>query len=199
MPGPWGRPAQHSRCRRWAFCWRPCWPQVGRNRPRPCDWHRLLPPHLGTCPAAPVPTKDLLPPHFGGGETDKEVGRGCFRELGTPPPHPASFETAPWEACAFLDRTFRAIFSNRPENASVLPKVTQQIHGTADQTYTRALGAPCVHGRGVEGQQAGRRRWGWVPNEPPLPSPPLPSPLLLSLLSLARFVWRMTHRNAAKS
>ena len=144
-------------------------------------------------------TSGPVAPHLRGGETDKEVGRGCFRELGTPPPHPASFETAPWEACAFLDRTFRAIFSNRPENASVLPKVTQQIHGTADQTYTRALGAPCVHGRGVEGQQAGGRRWGWVPNEPPLPSPPLPSPLLLSLLSLARFVWRMTHRNAAKS
>lgn len=135
------------------------------------------------------------------------MGRGCFRELGTPPPHPASFETAPWEACALLDRTFRAIFSNRSEKASVLPKVTQQVHGTADQTYIRALGAPSVHGRGVEGQQVGGRRGGWVPKEPsraepplpPLPSPPLPPPLLLSLLSLARFVWRMTHRNAAKS
>lgn len=74
-----------------------------------------------------------------------------------------------------------------------MPKVTQQVHGTADQTYTRTLGAPCVHGRGVEGQQREGGGGAGFPMSlpssppPPFPSPPPPSPspsppLLSSLL-----------------
>lgn len=79
------------------------------------------------------------PPYLGGGETDKK-GERLLQGAGHTPPNPASFETAPWEACAFLDRTFRAVFSNCQEKASVLPKVTQQVHAV----HRTELWGPCV-------------------------------------------------------